>query len=149
MSSVDHSTADAMKPSISKGYHLGSVNSSLVNLYLTPPFPSLSPSCVTLSSRLSVWPYPFIKAQLTCHICSTYTHECGHVHMHARNRCYSVLYCLDVIVHHLKSFLQFSDSLNLQNVLHFSKMSVYTWLQLMFQHFFMFRLQKKISELSL
>lgn len=50
MSSVDHSTADAMKPRISKGYHLGSVNSSLVNLYLTPPCPSLSPSCVTLSS---------------------------------------------------------------------------------------------------
>lgn len=66
MSSLKRSTADAMKPSISKGDHLGSVNSSLVNLYLTPPFPSLSPSCVTLSSRLSAGPYPFIKAQLTC-----------------------------------------------------------------------------------
>lgn len=78
MSSVDHSTADAMKPSISKGYHLGSVNSSLVNLYLTPPCPSLSPSCVTLSSHLSAGPYPFIKAQLTCllHIYSTYTNVC-------------------------------------------------------------------------
>lgn len=52
MSSVDHSTADAMKPSISKGYHLGSVNSSLVNLYLTSPLPSLFPSCVTLSPHL-------------------------------------------------------------------------------------------------
>lgn len=51
MSSVDHSAADAMKPSISKGYHLGSVNSSLVNLYLTPP---LSQLCHPLFSSVSV-----------------------------------------------------------------------------------------------
>lgn len=54
MSSVVHSTADAMKPSISNGYHLGSVNSSLVNLYLTPslPFP-LSQLCHLLFSSVS------------------------------------------------------------------------------------------------
>lgn len=32
MSSVDHSTADAMRPSISRGYLLGSVSSPLVTL---------------------------------------------------------------------------------------------------------------------
>lgn len=81
MSSVDHSTADAMKPSISKGYHLRSVNSSLVNLYLTPAFPTLPPSCVTLSSRLSAGPCPFIKAQPTCvhHIYNTYTNACLYI----------------------------------------------------------------------
>lgn len=87
MSSVDHSTADAMKPSISKGYHLGSVNSSLVNLYLTPPFPPLSPSCVTLSSHLSAGPYPFIKAQLTC---IHHTLQCMHFYTpHLNNSFYS------------------------------------------------------------
>lgn len=88
MSSVDHSTADAMKPSISKGYHLGSVNSSLVNLYLIPPFPSLPSLPAVSPSCLSAWPYPFIKAQLTCiyHIYSTYTNDCVHIHRHTRYR---------------------------------------------------------------
>ncbi len=56
LSSVDHSTADAMKPSISKGYHLGSVNSSLVNPYLTPPLP-LSQLCHPLCSSVSMAVY--------------------------------------------------------------------------------------------
>lgn len=32
MHSVDHSTADTMRPNVSRGYLLGSVNSSLVTL---------------------------------------------------------------------------------------------------------------------
>lgn len=73
MSSVDHSTADAMKPSISKGYHLGSVNSSLVNLYLIPPFPSLSPSCVTLLS---------VSVAISIHQSSTDLHLSYLQHIH-------------------------------------------------------------------
>lgn len=57
-----HFMSDAMKPSISKDHHLGSVNSSLVNPYLTPPLSSIFPSCVTHPSRLSAWSYPLIKA---------------------------------------------------------------------------------------
>lgn len=127
MSSVDHSTADAMKPSISKGYHLGSVNSSLVNLYLTPPFASRSPSCVTPSSRLSAWPYPLIKAQLTCchriynsrvlaNLCIS--------HMHTR---YRFPYLSSGVALHAfkKQFYNFLISTCLLNVLR-SKMSLYT-----------------------
>lgn len=53
MSAADHSTADAMKPSISTGLHAGAVNPSLVNLYLTPLFPR-SPQCHPLSSSVSM-----------------------------------------------------------------------------------------------
>lgn len=76
MFSVDHSTADTMRPCISKGYLLGSVNSTF-----TPPFPNCClPSLPAVSPSLLVCQHSHIhslKDQLTClhHIYGMHTSE--------------------------------------------------------------------------
>ena len=99
---MDRSAADAMKPAISKGYHLGSVSPLLVKLSLSPPLPSLPPSCVSPSPRLSAWQYPFIKTRLTGihRIHGTCTHHTDvQIRLKGDPLCFYIIFLSSCVLH--------------------------------------------------